>query len=232
MKTRRRSSTALALALSAAFVLGACGSTATTTSGTDGTSGTGPSAAGVPGAGGGLPVGGAVEIKIVNSPYGPALGRGNGKVLYAWDKETDGTTICSDAACVEKWPPLTATAMSFGAGVDRAKFALVDRPDGTKQVAIGGRRLYTMAIDTPGEANCQGSEGWWILNPDGSKNTSTEPITKNTTPSTDASGTTGPTTTAFRVTTSTTTVKGAAPGKAPTPTTAPTTAPTTKASGY
>ncbi len=214
MKMTRRSTTALAVVMSAAAVLAACGSTATTTSAT---TGSGPVTTAAAGAGGGLPVGGAVEIKIVSSPYGPALGRGNGKVLYAWDKETDGKTICSDAACVEKWPPLTATAMSFGSGVDRAKFALVDRPDGTKQVAFDGRRLYTMAIDTPGEANCQGSEGWWILNPDGTKNTTIVPVNPTKAPpSTDSTGTTGPTTTAFAVTTTTTPPTTAGPGKKPT----------------
>ena len=47
---------------------------------------------------------------------------------------------------------------------------LLDRPDGTSQVALDGRPLYHMAVDEPGEATCQGVEGWWILNPDGTKN--------------------------------------------------------------
>ena len=59
MTTRRRSTAAFAVALSAAAILGACGSTATTTSGSGGTGSTvaGPEAGGV------LPTGGAVEIK-------------------------------------------------------------------------------------------------------------------------------------------------------------------------
>ena len=56
---------------------------------------------------------------------------------------------------------------------------IVTRPDGSVQAAYKGKPLYAMAIDRPGEANCQGAEGWWILNPDGTKNTKTEPISSN-----------------------------------------------------
>ena len=201
MKRQRRVASLFAVMLGAAAVLGACGSTATTT--------TSPSVPGTPpgtnaqvtlGSTPDQPLGDAVEIKIVQTPYGAALGRGNGKVVYAWDKETDGSTICSEAACIEKWPPVTAAAMSCDTGVDKTKFTLVARPDGSQQVAFDGRRLYTMAIDSPGEANCQGTEGWWILNPDGTKNTNTTPIA---TPGTLVPG--GPTTTAFAATTSTVT---------------------------
>jgi predicted lipoprotein with Yx(FWY)xxD motif len=114
---------------------------------------------------------------VVSTPYGPALGSRDGRVLYAWDKEASGAAVCVEAACVEKWPPLLASKVTVAAGVgaDGASFALVDRPDGTKQVALNGKRLYNMMVDAPGEANCQGAEGWWILKPDGSKNTSQTP---------------------------------------------------------
>jgi len=203
----RRAASVVALALSAAVVLGACGSTATTTgsAGTVAPAPPGTNGLGALGSTPQQPMGDAVEIKIVMSPYGPALGRGNGKVLYAWDKETDGSTICQAAACVEKWPPLTASVLTFGDGVDKAQFSLVDRPDGSKQVAIDGRRLYTMAIDNPGEANCQGSEGWWILHADGTKNDSTTPSRIGTTVPT------APTTTAFVVTSDVPTTKSPTP---------------------
>lgn len=190
---RRRPTVWLAAALGAAALLGACGSSSTTTGSQTTGSVPGSAAPSTLGSTPLNPLGDAVEIKVIQTPYGAALGRGNGHVLYAWDKETDGSTICADAECVKKWPPVTAAAMSFGAGVGKEKFSLVDRPDGSKQVAFDGRRLYTMAIDDPGEANCQGTEGWWILNPDGSKNENTTPIRGTTAP-------TGPTTTVFTTT--------------------------------
>lgn len=121
----------------------------------------------------GTMVGGAVEIKIISTPFGPALGNGDGLVLYAWDQETGSDAKCVAAACVQKWPPFVATSFTVGTGVDKSLFGLVDRPDGTKQVTVGGKRLYRMSADTPGDANCQGLEGWYIRNADGSslKNT-------------------------------------------------------------
>jgi len=114
---------------------------------------------------------GAVQIKIVSTPYGEALGSIDGRVLYAWDKEASGTVVCLDAACLEKWPPLIASSVTTPPGIDPALFSVITRPDGTKQAALRGKPLYNMMIDAPGEANCQGAEGWWILHPDGSKNT-------------------------------------------------------------
>ena len=58
---------------------------------------------------------------------------------------------------------------------------LVERPDGSDQIAIDGRPLYHMAVDEPGEATCQGAEGWWILNPDGTTNTNETPRSTPTT---------------------------------------------------
>jgi len=113
----------------------------------------------------------AVQIKIVSTPYGEALGSSDGRVLYAWDKEASGSVVCVDAACLDKWPPLIASSVTTAAGIDPAMFSVITRPDGTKQAALNGKPLYNMMIDAPGEANCQGAEGWWILHPDGTKNT-------------------------------------------------------------
>ncbi len=181
MTTRQRYG---ALALAAAALLAACGTTTTTGAGTTTGTGSGTLASSstapttqTPGTTAGTTPGtvpdvpaGVAQIKVITTPYGAALGRGDGKVLYAWDKETGTDATCTSAACVEKWPPLLATDIEVGSGVDRAALTLVARPDGTQQVAINGRRLYAMALDEPGEANCQGAEGWFILHPDGSKN--------------------------------------------------------------
>lgn len=125
------------------------------------------------------PSGDGPVITVVSTPYGPALGTGAGpvagKVLYAWDREADGTIQCT-GECATKWPPLTATAVTTAPGIDPGRFTLVSRPDGGTQVALDGRPLYTMAIDRPGEASCQGGDGWWIRTPDGAENTSLTPV--------------------------------------------------------
>ena len=167
----------VALAFIGALALGACGSSTTATTATIAPPTTKAAPATTTGtvapSSTAKPADGKVQLKIVTTPYGKAIGRGDGKVLYAWDKEADAgnTTVCLDAACLDKWPPLTATDFAVGDGLDAKAFTIVDRPDGTKQVALNGKRLYAMKVDEPGDANCQGAEGWWILNPDGTKNT-------------------------------------------------------------
>jgi predicted lipoprotein with Yx(FWY)xxD motif len=115
-------------------------------------------------------------IQVIDTPFGPALGDGEGYVLYTWDDEADGSIQCVDEACVAEWPPHLADEIVVSDDVDADLFSLVERPDGTMQLAVDGRPLYRMAIDTPGEVNCQGGGGWWIVDPDGSKNTSTTPV--------------------------------------------------------
>lgn len=177
----------VALAFASAAVLAGCSSTSTTSTGSSAgsnapTTATTASTATIPKSTattqkttGTTTANASVQLKIVDTPYGKAIGQTDGKVVYAWDQEGPGKIACVQAACVEKWPPVTATTFTVGDGLDKARFSLVSRPDGTTQVALDGKALYTMAIDTPGEANCQGADGWWIINPDGTKNTTTTP---------------------------------------------------------
>jgi predicted lipoprotein with Yx(FWY)xxD motif len=170
---------AIALVMTAA----ACGSSTTDTGSGDGTSTTATPAAGSGGGGGGSgstiapgegstpETTGSVDLVVVSTPYGDALGTDDGLVVYTWDEEADGTVRCVDAGCLETWPPLLAAEIGQVADLDPSRATLVERPDGGTQVAIDGKPLYHMAADGPGEANCQGASGWWILNPDGTKNT-------------------------------------------------------------
>ena len=161
------------LAVAGALTLSACGSTSTSTTASTTTAAPTTTTAAAPGTTAKPAADGKAALQVVDTPYGKAIGRGDGHVLYTWDKEAaaGNTAVCVEAKCLDKWPPLLAASFSVGAGLDEKAFSLVDRPDGTKQVAYGGQRLYAMAADEAGDANCQGVEGWWILNPDGTKNT-------------------------------------------------------------
>ena len=148
------------------------GSTSTTTTVAT-TSGSSPAGTAV--------AGGTVDLVVVSTPYGDAIGTDDGLVLYTWEQEADGTIACVDAECVEKWPPLLADEIGDVGDLDPLRVTLVERPDGSDQIAIDGRPLYHMAVDEPGEATCQGAEGWWILNPDGTTNTNETPGSTPTT---------------------------------------------------
>jgi predicted lipoprotein with Yx(FWY)xxD motif len=110
--------------------------------------------------------------RLIDTEFGPAIADGEGLVLYAFDEDTAGTPTCVDAECTAKWPPVIVEGEpTIGEGLDAAMFTVVDRPDGTKQLAVSGKPLYTMADDTPGTALCQGGgEVWWLVNADGTVN--------------------------------------------------------------
>lgn len=120
---------------------------------------------------------GPVTLEVVETPFGSVIGTPDGLAVYTWDTEIDaGNEVkCVDAECVEKWPPVLATSVTAGDGVATTGLSVITRPDGSTQAAINGSPLYTMAEDGPGEALCQGGEGWWIVNPDGTKNVDTTP---------------------------------------------------------
>ena len=172
----RRFTRAAALAAAAVVALSACGSSTTDSgSGGAGSSSTTATAASSGSPGTSAPMGtvptGPVDVVVVSTPYGDALGTDDGLVLYAWDTEADGTIACVDAECLETWPPVLAAEVGDVGDLDPARFTVVERPDGSTQLALDARPLYHMAADEPGEANCQGTDGWWILGPDGAKNT-------------------------------------------------------------
>ncbi len=117
---------------------------------------------------------GKVKLSIVTTPYGKAVGGPNGKVLYAWDEESKGgNAIKCTGPCLDKWPPVYADAVEAGEGLNATQYSVITRPDGKKQAAVNGRALYEMKDDTPGTADCQGLAGWYIVNPDGTKNDKT-----------------------------------------------------------
>jgi predicted lipoprotein with Yx(FWY)xxD motif len=76
-----------------------------------------------------------------------------GKTLYHLSGEGNGKFLCTSAACVAAWPPVSASTISTGV----SGLAAVRRPDGSAQLAYNGEPLYTFSGDkAAGEANGQG----------------------------------------------------------------------------
>ena len=78
----------------------------------------------------------------------------NGMTLYSPDQEANGHILCT-SSCTHFWQPLLlskgANSPAKGPGVP-GKLAVVDRPNGTKQVAFDGKPLYTFVEDgSPGD---------------------------------------------------------------------------------
>lgn len=82
----------------------------------------------------------------------------NGMTLYTFDKDTagNGKSVCN-GPCATNWPPLTGTAAPAGAG-----YSVIQRDDGTSQIAYKGKPLYYWVKDTkPGDKTGDGVNQVW-----------------------------------------------------------------------
>lgn len=85
------------------------------------------------------------------------LADAKGMTLYVFDKDKAGVSACYDA-CAAKWPAYlgkAGEAMTEG-------WSLVDRSDGTRQLAYHGKPVYYFAADKKkGDAKGNGIGGVW-----------------------------------------------------------------------
>jgi predicted lipoprotein with Yx(FWY)xxD motif len=121
-------------AVAATLVLAACGSSggaSTSTTSAPATTGT------------------AVSVKSIDGMN--VLVDSQGKALYAAQQETGTKLLCTMSACTSFWKPLTTTSSKPTAGSGAGTIGTVKRPDGTMQVTVGGKPVYTFAEDSPGK---------------------------------------------------------------------------------
>ena len=86
----------------------------------------------------------------------------HGRTLYSLSAEKNGTFICTDAACLSVWKPLTVPAGTKPTGP--VHLGTILRPDGRTQVTYRGLPLYRFTGDTrPGDASGEGIQdvGTW-----------------------------------------------------------------------
>ena len=108
-------------------------------------------------------------VDVSETALGRALTDPDGRTLYAFTRDTDGTSSCYDD-CAATWPALTVDGtVTAGRGVEADRLATAERRDGTTQVTYGGMPLYHFAGDTqPGDTNGQAVGGvWFAVTPDG-----------------------------------------------------------------
>jgi predicted lipoprotein with Yx(FWY)xxD motif len=78
-----------------------------------------------------------------------------GQALYAADEEADSDVLCTDG-CTAFWMPLTIDAGAPTGDAVSGELGIAERPDGTRQVTLDGKRLYTFVEDEPGEVTGDG----------------------------------------------------------------------------
>ncbi|MFI4985768.1 MAG: hypothetical protein ACHQAV_07285 [Solirubrobacterales bacterium] len=138
---------------------------------------------------------------VVKTASNAALGAtvltdARGMTLYALSGEHGGKFICTSAACLQVWHPVSASAGSSPTG-SVGSLGTVKRPDGTGQVTYKGMPLYAFAQDQqPGEAKGEGLKdvGTWNAVTTSASSASSAPATTSTqsAPSTGATQTSPP----------------------------------------
>jgi predicted lipoprotein with Yx(FWY)xxD motif len=115
-----------------------------------------------------------VSLQAISGIPHKALVGSNGRALYLFEADKNGTSACS-GACAAAWPPDTVTGTpQAGSGVNQALLGTIKRADGTLQVTYNGHPLYYFTADTAsGAAHGQGAKafgaGWYVVSASGSK---------------------------------------------------------------
>lgn len=102
-----------------------------------------------------------------NASFGNILTDANGKALYFFALDPNGTSNCT-GGCAMAWPIYYAGNEAAPAGTTSTDIATITRADGQKQTTYKGWPLYYYAGDTKAsEINGDGSGGtWFIAKPD------------------------------------------------------------------
>jgi len=155
----------------------ACSSGSSTTSSTPATSSPAAPAAtqaSSPAATGQASAAATVSLATLPGIPGMALVGSNGRTLYLFQADQNGTSACS-GACAAAWPPDIVTGSpQAGTGVSQSLLGTITRSDGTLQVTYNGHPLYFFIADTAtGVAHGQGVKAfgaeWYVVNATGSK---------------------------------------------------------------
>jgi predicted lipoprotein with Yx(FWY)xxD motif len=100
-------------------------------------------------------------LAVVSAALGEILVDGEGRTLYLFMPDAQGTPTC-EGDCAGNWPPLVGQAAA-GEGVDAALIGTAQRSDGTSQVTYNGWPLYHFAGDAAaGDTNGQGINDVWF----------------------------------------------------------------------
>lgn len=109
------------------------------------------------------------------SGVGKVLVDANGNALYTPDAEAQGEIYCT-GTCTSFWRPLAAGNNGPTGASGVPALTTISRPDGGKQVAVGGHPLYTFSSDSPGKVTGNGFSDefggekftWHVVMADGS----------------------------------------------------------------
>ena len=105
----------------------------------------------------------AAGVKVSDSSLGPILTDQDGRTLYAFLNDKNGSSSCT-GTCIATWPALISTApAAAGQGVQAPLLSQTARAEGTSQATYNKWPLYYYVGDTtPGDVDGEGLDGVWF----------------------------------------------------------------------
>ena len=102
---------------------------------------------------------------IMDKKLGEVLTTSEKQAIYIWKSEPKGTIRCT-GTCAKAWPPVlvrkgVVVSMHY-AGV-KGDFGTIRRPDGSRQLTLDRRALYTYANEKPGQVLCNNVDNWFAV---------------------------------------------------------------------
>lgn len=114
----------------------------------------------------------ATTLMTADSTLGEIVTDADGKTLYMFDNDTQGSGESScTGECLTNWPPLTTEGDAPAVKGVTGEVGTIETADGSTQVTLNGWPLYYFAGDAAaGDVNGQGVGGiWWVLSPAGER---------------------------------------------------------------
>ncbi len=101
-----------------------------------------------------------------DADLGTILTDAEGMTLYLFTNDEEGVSNCYDQ-CAENWPPFTAEEPLTLPEDVSGELTLIERTDGTQQVAHNGTPLYYWINDeAPGDTTGhEVGDVWYVVNP-------------------------------------------------------------------
>lgn len=110
-----------------------------------------------------------------SAKLGTILAGADGRTVYMFEADKNGSSSVCSGACAAAWPPLTTSGKPAAGGKASASdISTFKRDDGTTQIAYAGHPLYYYVPDKDGgDAYGQGAKGfgaeWYVVAPSGKK---------------------------------------------------------------
>jgi predicted lipoprotein with Yx(FWY)xxD motif len=102
-----------------------------------------------------------------NATFGNILTDSAGNTLYFYSPDAKGLSTCVNG-CLAAWPSFYTPKLTLDNGLADSDFSVIQRPDGSPQIAYKGWPLYYFAQDTKaGQINGDGLDNvWFVAKPD------------------------------------------------------------------